>query len=300
MIEFFGGLESTEHNSPINSESWVKLSIREEANAFSENLIDLQFNQISWMWKKFPKLIHLEIQNNTEFNPKIFEKILKYDEISSKIKHISNLPRNIFPQIDTSITINKSNVRLGVWIGDEMIVCKAQHAYIFGALCHWMLIGSPFDINKRFLIMWGTQIQFKLEELNIDQDWEESEQEFYSNAFNQYLGTTPGASSILFIVPICNISIPDNSENLLMELNINVNDYRPIYNLCWSQLEVNKELEKYIESIDKKSIIELSIRENISFIWIKKKSRISRLKGTDNKQENNLILSSIWKKLFSK
>ena len=290
-------MESENQNTPINTESWEKLSIE-------DYWIDSQFDKIYWMWDKFPWLKHLEIQNTTYFDPKIFDKILQYNKNRDSlwmrnIKTISN-NSDSFSHFDTNVSISRSNLKLGVLIGDKIIACKVAHAKISGDLSQWIKIDSPFGFNKKFLIMWNNDIQFDLKELEIDNDCDKRVQDFYSSPSYQDFDKIPHNSSILFIITIDDISIPDKLDNFLMELNININDFRSIYNLTWSQQEVSKELENYIDTISDQSLIELSVVESTRWINMTSLSRKAKFSSKIKSDKNKELLIKVWKGLLSK
>ena len=230
-----------------------------------------------WMWSKFPKLKHLETTNLPYINPILFEKFLFRDKNSSnhilnQIKTFSNLPnKEKFKQIK-SVTIDKTNLRFGVWVGDRMVAWNASHAYILWSLTQCKLVDSPFNKNQKYLLIKIAQLKFFFEDLTVNENWDEKEQEFYSEIYKEYYNENSQTGSILFIIPVPDISIPENLRDAEMKLNITVNDFRPIYNLCWSHLEANKELEKYIDTINDNSLLEISLVESIKLIYMQRLS----------------------------
>ena len=254
------------------------------------------------MWSKFPKLRHIEIRSLSHIEPILFKNFLFWNESSAGLKQIKTLSNSLekgYYFLNKSITLNKSNAKLGIWVGDRIVACKANKACILCPLSQWVLIDSSFDINQKFLIMKWMHIQFSLEELRIDEDWEEKEQEYYSNIFIHYSEENPDSDSILFIVQVYDISIPQNVEDIEMNLNISINDYRPIYSLGFSRREASKELENYIDTISDQSLVE------VSFMWSKQRMYFGHSKNWKFKirpwsKENISLLESIWKKLLSK
>ena len=140
--------------------------------------------------------------------------------------------------------------------------------------------------------------QFSFEELRIDEDWDDREQECYSNIFQQYSDNHLNTDSLCFIVPIPQISLPDKAKATQMKLNITVNNYRPIYSLCWSKLIASKELEDFIDTICDQSLLE------VSFVRIIRRSIESfsnnKFKIIPSKDLDIDLVTNIWKKLLSK
>ena len=207
---------------------------------------------------------------------------------------------NIILWEDKSITINKSYVKLGVWVKDRIIPCTTRHAYIYWNISNWKLVDSPFDISQKFLVIWNIFVLFTLKELEIDEDWDKKEQEWYSEIFKQYLDDIPDAGSLLFIIPINKISIPENADDVEYGLNISVNDYRTIYSIFWSQLEVSKELEDYIDEISDNSYLEVTAIGSISLSNLNRLSYRTKFITDKMFKKNATLCVNIWKKLLSK
>ena len=221
------------------------------------------------MWARFPKLWQLEFRNLSHIEPETFEKVLRKktdnEQYFNQIKHFSNKIKNKIRYFINTIDIDRTNVVLGVWVGDKIIKCKAEHVSILALLKHCSFVESPFNAAQQFVIIENVDVEYSLSALEIDGDWNEFEEKFYNELLGKYSNDDMKCTSVLFVVPIPHIWVPICKTERWLNINIMINDFRPLYRLKWNQSIDCKEFEDYIDQIDDSCLMDVSVKQNLEF-----------------------------------
>ena len=142
------------------------------------------------MWARFPKLWQLEFRNLSYIEPETFEKVLRKktdnEEYFNQIKHFSNKVNNKLWYFMKTITIDRTNVVIGVWVGDKIIKCKAEHVSILALLKHCTFVESPFNASQQLAIIGNVDVEYSFSALEVDCDWDEFEKKYYNELFEKY------------------------------------------------------------------------------------------------------------------
>ena len=129
----------------------------------------------------------------------------------------------------------------------------------------WQLYQSTID-QKQYLLIKIEWIEFSIEGLEPDHEWSKHDSEYFAEIYQEVSKSKPNDKMILFIISVENISIPNPLVYTPIVLNITLNNYRPLYNLTWSQEDVTKEVEIFVDSIDAKTRIEVNFIKTIKRI----------------------------------
>ena len=221
------------------------------------------------MWARFPKLWQLELRNLSHIEPETFEKVLRKktdnEQYFNQIKHFSNKIKNKIRYLENTIAIERANVVFGVWVGDKIIKCKAEHVSILALLKHCSFVESPFNAAQQLAIIGNVDVEYSLSALEIDGDWNEFEEKCYNELLEKYSNDEMKCTSVLFVVSIPHIWVPISKTAKRLNLNITINDFRPLYSLEWNQFEDTKEFEDYIDLIDDSCLLEVSVKQNLEY-----------------------------------
>ena len=301
--------------NPINSDSWIKLSLKSSFCETKGTFEKFEVKSISQMCARFPSLRELEICYNNSlydntFNSFLFEEQKEYSIYLKQIKTLSAKLNKNLSNNESFICIEKSSITLGVLIGEKIASCKANKVFIKWLIRWCELIDSSLNQNQHYLIIKNESVEFSFEDLELDRLCIQ-DQAIYDKLFKNHIMKNKkfflNEPSILFIVPIVpieHIAIPNKVLYTPIIINITLNDFRPLYSLTFSQTEICAEVEEYIDSLNDQIRIEVKIIESVVYLdntfkqLILNKRYQKRTKGgvEDKKQ----LLKRICKKLLSK
>ena len=80
---------------------------------------------------------------------------------------------------------------------------------------------------------------------------------------DKYSNDEMKCTSVLFVVPIPHIWAPISMADKWLNINITINDFRPLYKLKWNRLEDTKDFEYYLDLIDDSCLLEVSVIQNL-------------------------------------
>ena len=219
------------------------------------------------MCARFPSLRELELHYIKSLTPDIFDALIceEENELSFYLKQIKTLsakPSIEINKYDRIIKIYKSNKRIWIWTGSNYLLCKAKHVSVTWFKENWTLVENPLDENQYFLLIKNNWVNFCFEQLELDNDLWEYDKEFYADLYkSHYKCNNPFylENSILFIIMIEFVPISDQFSYTPLIMNITLNDSSKLYNLTWSQHDINLKLEKMIDSFDDQTKIEVKV-----------------------------------------
>ena len=308
--------ESFEDNDskldPINSDSWIRLSLKSSFCDTKSTFEKFEVKSIAQMCARFPSLRELEIYYNNSlyentFNLFLLEEQKEYNTYLKQIKTLwAKLNKNLSNN-ESFICIEKSNITFGVLIGERIASCKANKVYIKWLIRWCELVDSSLNQNQHYLIIKNESVEFSFEDLELDKLCTQ-DQAIYDKLLKKHIMQNKkfflNEPSILFIVPIEHIAIPNKVIYTPIIINIALNDFRQLYSLTFSQTEISTEVEEYINSLNDQIRFEVKIIESVVYLdntfekLILNKRYQKRSKG--GAEDKKQLLKRIWEKLLSK